>query len=681
MLALPMLLASCAILHAQVSRTWINALPSKPAPSPTDVVPIVEPGSGNAYKAPVSAFGGSGGATVPVTPLLLKGNNAAGVAIATPHVDYSLDAAQTGTNADNTWTAGVTSFAEGAALTTNRALPLPATSGYADGSLIRLSDSKTLGNFGRLISPSGSDTLNGSNASAWVTAGYYKPFLAGGYGGGNKTAWFQKQGTNWQTVSDNYVAKYFVNPADPSARVVPDASNLPTATDTVGTFPSEKFVFGIVPSASTDPTQNVVTGVDAAGNLIYNTIAVVPSTSLHTAGESLQVLSDGSFDFAPSASGSSPYQVLDNSTNPVVWNCISGTRAQKAILNMPAGNRAIQINGAASGFDFDLIVKQDGGGSRTITALPTGSLVGSGGAGVPTLTSTANAIDWIKGSYTGQGGMQWVWGIFQANLTGAAPPSCATAGVTGATSGTAIISQNAANRAYLSNLFVATETSICRFDANLQQVGAPNYTLKAYICPDAVRATFAGATSTNGNNTVVLNATGAITADVGQAVTGPGIPANSYVGTVDTTTDPTNHRITLSSSRTSNVSVNAGSGAGTGSVAIYGMPGTPINATGSDPVNSTSLPTALTGTGSADNTPASFTNVGVTGLTVGATYHKVLGTTATFGATSWDTADYVNWLQGSGSSTGYNVNRASTITGSSWVSMANAKKQRWTSYH
>src|SRR5207244_45760 len=116
-----------------------------------------------------------------------------------------------------TWTAGVTSFAEGAALTANRLLPLPSASSsiYADGTVIRLTDNKTTGNFGRLISPSGSDTLNGSNASAWVSAGYYIPFLAGGYGGGAKTVLFQKQGTNWQVVSDNFSVKYITNPLDP----------------------------------------------------------------------------------------------------------------------------------------------------------------------------------------------------------------------------------------------------------------------------------------------------------------------------------------------------------------------------------------------------------------------------------------------------------------------------------
>jgi hypothetical protein len=594
----------------------------------------------------------------------------AGVPVsAVAHKDFASDTAQTGSDANNTWTAGVTSFAEGVALTLDRTLPLPATTDFADGSVIRLTDTKTTGNFGRLMTPSGSDTLNGVGSAAWVTAGYYQPFKAGGYGGASKVRYFEKRGTNWQSVGDAAAVLYFQKQGDPTGRVVPDMTNVPSGIDIPFVMPGSPFT-GLIPSDSSDNTQTVVTGGDVDG-LHYSTIQVVPTTALHAIGDTLQITSDGNFDFAPVNTGSASYQILNNSTNPVVWNCVAGTKQQNAILTMPAGNRAIQVNGASSGFEFNLFVKQDATGGRTITALPTGSVVGGGGAGIPTLTSAANAIDWIKGTYTGQSVALWGWGVFQANMTAAAPPTCATAGVTGATTGTVVVNQSAANKAYIANNFIADATSICRFDANLQTTGAPNYDVKAFVCPDAIRITFTAATTTNGSNTVQFGAAGIATGDVGQAITGPGIPANTYVGTVSTATQS----VTLSSSRTSNVSVNAGGGAGTGTVAIYGAPGSPINATGSDPVNTTAMPL------DASSTAVTFTNVGVSGLTVGANYHLVLGTSAAFGTAAWDASNYMVWLQGAGNTTGFHVMRSSTLTGGTWTINNDTKKQRWASFH
>ncbi len=132
---------------------------------------------------------------------------------------------QIGVDADAAgWTTGKTAFYESVPLTANRVRPLPVTSNYGEGQIITISDSKTVLPFGPLVVPAGSDSLNGQLAAAWVSAGYYRPYRAGAQDGHTRAAYFQKQGTNWQTIADIASANYVNDTNDPTRRFIFDAS-------------------------------------------------------------------------------------------------------------------------------------------------------------------------------------------------------------------------------------------------------------------------------------------------------------------------------------------------------------------------------------------------------------------------------------------------------------------------
>jgi hypothetical protein len=594
----------------------------------------------------------------------------------TPIKKPVVDSLQLGSNANDVWSAGTRSYSENAALSSNKTLQLPDTRNYLDGARITYEDSKTTGSFGRLFFPGGSDTLNGQNAAYWVANGYYQPFIGGGANGRSKSSTFQKNGTNWREIGNDQSIYQITKPGDASAKAVIVADNLPTATTLQLKLPGQNATW-LVPSASTDPTNTVPTEFDANGNAVYSTINVVPDTTGHAAGETLQVASDGGFGWNPSTTSAAGYQVLDATTNPIVWPIVAGARVQNAIVTLP-GSRPIEITGSvSSGYDFNLIVKQPSGGGATITGLPAGSRTGDGGAGViasPPLTSTGNAVDWVKGSYTGQTGFEWLWGVFQKNLTAATVTACNTLGATGATSGTNSQNQQSTTRRYMATNFIADSTSICKIEANwFSGTGSPNYDLRAYVCPDVVRLTFTGASTTSGSSTVTLNASGIANEEIGQRISGLGIPANTYVKTVDATANT----CTLYSTRTgtggSDVTATS---SGTGTVTIYGAAGTPVNASGSDPVNTLSLPTT---SGGADTTPAVFTlpTGTVTGLTIGANYFVVIGTSGTL-----DGTNYASWLYDTNTTTnGFKFTRSTTNGGGTWTGMNPNRKARMKTYH
>jgi hypothetical protein len=83
----------------------------------------------------------------------------------------------------------------------------------------------------------------------------------------------------------------------------------------------------------------------------------------------------------------------------VTWTMLTGQVTQNAIVTL-AGNRTLAFAGIAAGMNGTLIVKQDATGSRTL-ALPAGSKVIGGGAGLISLSITANAIDLLTWIYDG----------------------------------------------------------------------------------------------------------------------------------------------------------------------------------------------------------------------------------------------------------------------------------------
>jgi hypothetical protein len=92
------------------------------------------------------------------------------------------------------------------------------------------------------------------------------------------------------------------------------------------------------------------------------------------------------------------YTVLTDGAT-VTITCVSTRDVQNSTVTL-AGNRTLAISGAANGMSGTLIVKQDGSGSHTL-ALPSGSKVVNGGAGVIALTAAASSIDILTWTYDG----------------------------------------------------------------------------------------------------------------------------------------------------------------------------------------------------------------------------------------------------------------------------------------
>lgn len=99
--------------------------------------------------------------------------------------------------------------------------------------------------------------------------------------------------------------------------------------------------------------------------------------------------------FEPYIAAETLFQTLTDGAT-ITWNRADGLRATVTL----GGNRTLAMTGMQAGDVGTLIVKQDGGGNRTLT-LPAGSEVVGAGNGAITLTATASAIDIISFMYDG----------------------------------------------------------------------------------------------------------------------------------------------------------------------------------------------------------------------------------------------------------------------------------------
>ena len=555
-----------------------------------------------------------------------------------------------------TWTAGATAGLQTVAMTTDHYVLLPPASGYAPGKRIIYTDTVTTGSFGMFFRRSGTDTLNGGTAD-------FRPFIAGNSGAfSNKSVEFEDvAGTGWQVVTTAGNAFKVQDPLDATKSFIFGADNQTSGVQ--GKFApagGSTTSVSVIPSSRGSDTTQAVTGIGTDGSVQLNSLAVVPDPGGHGAGESLQVQSDGTFAWSLPSAGASAYQILDSTVEPIQWNCVAGKTTQNAVVTLgatPASTHTIAINGANSGNNFHLIVRQDSTGGRTIVGLPTGSLVENTGAGLPTISTGANAVSELNGTYSGVGGVLWLWTQHVA-FTGNAVTACNTLSVTGGTSTGQNTAQNLANRTSLSSSFIAADTQVCRVDLTLFKTNAPSYDMKVYIVPDGIAKAYTTGSTTSGSNVVILGGVGVGSEVVGQAITGDNIPASSYVGSLDTTTDPSNYRVTVVDARTGGAARNAtGTATGTAHVNIWGVPGTTaLNAAGSDPVNAVNVTTTTTGQ------DYSFTSVGATGMTVGALYHVVMISQTTFGTVGvWDASNYVTWIGTVTSAPGgYSTRKAST---------------------
>lgn len=114
----------------------------------------------------------------------------------------------------------------------------------------------------------------------------------------------------------------------------------------------------------------------------------------------------GSPGFITPETSEPPFQTLTDGAT-VTWD-FSNYQSRSAYL-LIGGNRTLAINNCNDGAFGTLLVQQDATGGRTL-ALPSGSKVIGGGAGVITLTATAGAIDIL--SFVQRGStLYWNYGL------------------------------------------------------------------------------------------------------------------------------------------------------------------------------------------------------------------------------------------------------------------------------
>ncbi len=479
-------------------------------------------------------------------------------------------------------------------------------------------------------------------------------------------------GGRW--ITTKYFVDGFRDALDPGKQARVDVSSLTAGSPRILKIAKDADSVTVVPNTGNVNDGSFIYDYDTNGQALRAS----PGTGLPAIGSEGQVLTvvSGTPTWAGGASVFSYVPLTDAAT--ITWACIPNQRTQNAYVSL-SGNRTLNITGAQSGMHFNLFVLQ-GTGSNTL-ALPTGSLTPTNGLGLITLSSAIGSCDLVEGDHVGTTRIPYGWHVTALNMTGAAPPSCSVLGAQGATTGTAIILGNTAQHTYTSFNFNASGTAICRIDINLQRVLSPNFTMQAGIYTDVARSngvTSATGVTIAGQSLVTCTASGGApnwtTADLGTRVTfSAGFGAGPfYISAVNSTTS-----INVSQDQAGTTPALATSGLTNVVVTTFGSPGTIIGDWSTNTLSSASVPTALSGTGSADDTPQSFTGVTATGLTNAAAYHVVLRYNGTPDATN-----YLNLLYNTTSDSttrGYNIKDSQL--GSVWTQRSAAHKSRFSTYH
>lgn len=222
---------------------------------------------------------GGGGATIPATTAVLKGDGAGNGAAATAGTDYLAPAAigttvqpvaneSTTGNVNKTWPNGATVLRQTVALTANRNLTLPAANSYPPGSIIFYVDkvTSTTSSFGRAVSPAGSDTLNGGTSATTL------------FTGAGTVAFETDGGSAWVTVGDTAVVGSLQDPTDKTKQAIFDLSALASGETRV-----LRYVSGNTPTitagtgAGTSPTI-AITGSAKSGKITI-TFGTSPAAS------------------------------------------------------------------------------------------------------------------------------------------------------------------------------------------------------------------------------------------------------------------------------------------------------------------------------------------------------------------------------------------------------------------
>jgi Concanavalin A-like lectin/glucanases superfamily len=230
---------------------------------------------------------------------------------AAANVDYAKDSEVAGTNASQTWTPGVITMRQTAAMTNNnRPKTLPAANTFAAGTVITFIDGVTTLNLGPVLTPAGSDTING----AAITI---VPFIAGATGpNGNKVARLETDGvSNWTLLGTGNIIS--VQDSGNANKAFNFDASLQNGTGTVTAAEGQSYTFA--------KTDHSAAGVIVDANGIDDT-GTTPGTFTKRQLKKVEVIpNEQTIGTIGSPITTSPQTIDPTSTNTIDIVRIAGT--------------------------------------------------------------------------------------------------------------------------------------------------------------------------------------------------------------------------------------------------------------------------------------------------------------------------------------------------------------------
>lgn len=180
--------------------------------------------------------------------------------------------------------------------------------------------------------------------------------------------------------------------------------------DVTGAAPLASPALTGIPTAPTPTSSDNTTKIATTAyvktnlsNLLTNT-ALIGTPTCPTASLDTRNTTIANTNFATAAANPSFTALTDGATITIA----ASQRAKQNFTVTISGNRTLVITTPSNAVHIDILVTQDGTGSRTLT-LPAGSKVfGTGGGSTLTLSSAAGATDLLEGIYDGS---NWWWRV------------------------------------------------------------------------------------------------------------------------------------------------------------------------------------------------------------------------------------------------------------------------------
>ncbi len=173
-------------------------------------------------------------------------------------------------------------------------------------------------------------------------------------------------------------------------------------------------------------------------------------------------------------------------TQVLTWPIQQGVNYQIASAK-PTVTDTLTFTGSPSqGMKFELVLIQPSAGGPVTLRLPTGSRTPTNGLGILDLSTAANSVDKVTGTYYGTSDVTWVWDA-QKNYTAAVPTTCNvnqdTYGTWAGVVSLSLASSSNTRHIATGNFVPGSNISVCKITAPLFPLNSPGvgtFTMKIY---------------------------------------------------------------------------------------------------------------------------------------------------------------------------------------------------------